>query len=141
MDYTIYCKDWTTINEGEDLNHWASDREQFGEMEKGDRVFVVSWRDARLWLFGHFTVDAIVKRPEAERRLHTKDLWSDDHHALAAKPLSQVVRRDITNLIPTITFISKKRPHIDPHGDPQQVRGFRQISESTAALLAKSELT
>ena len=42
MDYTIYCKDWTTAKEGEDLNHWASDWERFGELQKGDRVFVSS---------------------------------------------------------------------------------------------------
>lgn len=137
MDYTIYSKDRTSFNKGDPLDHWASDLERFGQLEKGDRVFVVSWSDRKLWLFGHFTVDAVVTRAEAEQRLHTTNLWQARYHAIAAEPFQPLVQRDITDLIPEITFISRKRPHVDPDGDPQQVRGFRKITASTAALLAR----
>jgi len=62
------------------LDHVASN--QLKRVSKGDHLWIVTFDNEGLILFGKMTVDAIVSQREAERRLKTTDLWEADYHAV-----------------------------------------------------------
>ena len=77
------------------LNHAAS--QQYDKVKSGDRVYLLTARNGKVYLLGAITVDAVLNQVDAAARLGRKpeELWQSDYHIIArngtAKPL-QLIR-------------------------------------------------
>ena len=111
---------------------------------KDDRIYVVSLSDGQLYLGGRMTVDGIVLRDEAVRRLKNSDLYDADEWAIGSEetgtPLN-LHRRLSPEISRQLRFISADparealRFVSETHLDNQTTRGVRELTVQSAALL------
>ncbi|MCL6504890.1 MAG: hypothetical protein K6T86_19605 [Pirellulales bacterium] len=143
-DFLAYWKpdtaDWN-VAKGGPLNHAASN--QFGRVEPGDTVWLVTVRSGRLYLLGRIIVGRVTDQEGAARALHTtKDyLWEADYHIIAANGTAhEITDLDIHSLAASLRFESPtgrdRLAVADNMVSAQQLQAMRVLSPASAELLS-----
>jgi hypothetical protein len=121
---------------GDPLNH-ASGR-QLGDLIPGDRLWILSAHDDRLFLVGPLAVGRIMNGREARQR-YGPGLWQAPHH-VGASPgtIVRIAHVDITSNASRLRFIGP-RPvlHADRRRWAMALRRVRQLSSRSASLLER----
>lgn len=131
------------MKRGEPLSYASSGVFSERKVAKGDRLYVVTVKQGELYLLGCFTVDLITgNRSEARKRLG-REPWEGAEHAFAASrggtdfdPRRAVPIATVRQLrfvgdsgVKALRFKDATRL------DQQTLRGVRQMTEASAALL------
>ncbi len=118
------------------LEHSAS--EQYGKLTKGDRLYIATIIDGRLFLLGAFTIKRLGDQKVADAFFAPHQAWQASVHAFAVPATASVLHlRDISDIAKTIRFDAKKQT-IAMHGDvvaQQALRTIRALTAASAALL------
>lgn len=144
-DYLAYWKPSTVdvqLETGGLQAHAASN--QFGRVQAGDTVWLVTVRDGRLRLITRIVVGHRIGQAEATRLLGCEpdELWEAEYHILAAKGTErEITDVDIQHLAPSLRFESAgghDRLTIARDGtvSAQQLQTMRVLSAASAGLLA-----
>ncbi|HKA08226.1 MAG TPA: hypothetical protein VKD71_13285 [Gemmataceae bacterium] len=128
------------IEAGGLLQHAASN--QYGRVEVGDTVWLVTTRSGQLRLIGRIVVGQITDQDGAARALGSTKLWQADYHILAADGTArEVADLDTQRLAPQLRFRSANgsdRLTIDAAGlvSAQQLQTMRLLAPNSAELLS-----
>ena len=140
-NYLSYWKPRTADHQlkvGGRIGHIASN--QYGKVQKGDVVWLVTIRSGNLYLIGRVQVGKVTDQREASELLGTTDIWESSVHILAAegtdKPISNIL---ITLIAPDLRFISptgRDRLTIkDGFIEAGQIQSMRLMTEKSSILL------
>ncbi|HMP61046.1 MAG TPA: hypothetical protein PKD86_17010 [Gemmatales bacterium] len=144
-DFLAYWKPSTVDAQaaaGGPQNHAASG--QFGRVQPGDTVWLVTVRGGRLRLVTSITVGHVTGQAGAAGLLGVpaEDLWEAEYHIVAAVGTGrEIAERDIQHLAPQLRFVSaggSDRLTLGEDGavNAQQLQTMRVLSASSAELLA-----
>jgi hypothetical protein len=144
-DFLAYWKPSTVdlqLEAGGPQNHAASN--QFGRVEKGDTVWLVTVRDGRLRFVTRIVVGQVTDQAGAARLLRCEpaDLWEADYHIVAAEGTElDILDVDIQDRAPSLRFESAgghDRLAIAEDGtvNAQQLQTMRVLSPASAEILA-----
>lgn len=142
QDFLSYWRPDTldaVIESGGPLNHAASN--QYGRVNNGDTVWLVTVRSGRLRLAGRIIVSQVTDQAGATRILGETDLWEADYHILSVSGTEhQVTDLDIQQLAPQLRFDSaagNDRLNVADDGvvSPQQLQTMRVLSPTSVGLL------
>lgn len=130
------------IEDGEPVSHAASN--QFGRVEAGDVVWLVTVREGRLRLVTAIDVGHVTDQAGAAALVgkQPSDLWDADTHIVAADGTArEIVDRDIQHLASKLRFVSpggNDRLTLTSDGlvNPQQLQTMRVLTDGSADLLA-----
>jgi hypothetical protein len=92
--YLTYWKpqriDWDDPSR-EVLDHTAGN--QLKKISRGDRLYIMSYRNGEFYLLGRILADAVVSQRQAARRLGRRpdQLYEADHHVIATPPAMRAV--------------------------------------------------
>ena len=145
-EYLAYWKPRTADDQlaiGGPLRHAASN--QFGRIEKGDTVWIVTVREGRLHLVAQVVVERVTGQSGAARVLdcNEADLWSAAYHIIGEPgtelPLLDV---DIQSLAQSLRFDSasgNNRLRIGEDGltSAQQLQTMRLLTAASAEALSR----
>ena len=145
-DFLAYWKPSTVdaqVATGGPQNHAAS--EQYGRVQPGDTVWLVTVRGGRLRLVTGITVGRVTGQAGAAALLGVPaaDLWEAEYHIVAAAGTGrEIVERDIQHLAPRLRFVSaggNDRLTLGDDGlvNAQQLQTMRVLSPASAGLLAE----
>ncbi|MDX6270298.1 MAG: hypothetical protein QOD28_1521 [Acidobacteriota bacterium] len=125
-NYLCYWKHSTAArNIGFPLDHAASG--QFGKIEPGDVLWVVTYEHGKLYLLGRLDVARVVSQSEAERILKEK-LWKAKFHVIAkTNTVATVVSIDLMEVAPVLRFESDI-DRLPPNFTAQSVRRLRLLT-------------
>ena len=143
-DFLAYWKPSTVdaqVESGGPQNHAASG--QFGRVQPGDTVWLVSVRSGRLRLVTSITVGHVTGQTGAAGLLGVPadDLWEAEYHIVAADGSGrEIADRDIQYLAPQLRFVSaggNDRLTLGEDGavNAQQLQTMRVLSPISAELL------
>lgn len=143
-DYISYWKPQTADRElatGGKLRHAASN--QYGRVEPGDRVWLVTVRDGDMYLLGSILADKVTTRAAAARKLGTNDLWKARYHILSRKGSGRQIQHvPIHDLAFRLTFgVSDKPGWLDSYFglvNPQQLQAMRILTPRSVRLLNRA---
>jgi predicted HNH restriction endonuclease len=137
--YLSYWKpgniDWDNPSR-ELLDHTAGN--QLKKISRGDRLYLMTYREGEYYLLGRILADAIVSQAQAARRLGRRpnELWEADYHVLAAPPIMRAVAIPFTQTLQNLQLASGRT--VGRLRGPNSVQGFRVLREiapdSAAAL-------
>jgi len=105
-EYLVYWRPKTVnyeLEHGASLGHAASD--QFGKVNRGDHLWVVTCIGGKLFLCGHQEVGDKTGQREANRRLG-EIAWKGKYHTFDASDQSEPIRQtDITSIAGSLRFV------------------------------------
>ncbi len=117
------------------LHHAAG--AQLEKLDKGDHLWITTFEDQKLILFGHMVVDRVVTPTEAQGRLGTKDIWPAPWHALANLEKSEpMIDVDVTKHARRLRFQGIK-DRLPRHFSGLNLQTMRLLSDDTATLFNK----
>ena len=123
------------------LSHASSN--QFGRVEDGDTVWLVTVRSGSLELIGKIEVESVCDQEDAAERLEmaAHDLRDDSHHLIATDGGLTPVWLDIHELEPRIRFISttgKDRLDLSGGRVANQLQTMRELTPESAEILEEA---
>jgi hypothetical protein len=141
-DLLSYWKPKTASNNAQDgdglLEHSASN--QYGRLEIGDTVWLVTVREGDLYLLGRITVSRLLPREEALRAFPGEDLWDAKYHICSepgkAQPIKEIHLGHLTGKLRFQSLIGKDRLVLtNGKVNPQQLQTMRILKSGVAPLL------
>lgn len=105
-EYLVYWRPETIQTElNRPFDHAASG--QFGKIKRGDRLWVVTCENERLFLCGHQEVEDITDQIQAERRLGP-GIWEAKYHTLSPPDrVEPICKLDISPIAADLRFDAK----------------------------------
>lgn len=140
--FTVYWRNETWDREavnttGQPLVHTAGNEFSRRGVQPGDRIFIVTNRSGMMYVAGAMTVDSIVDRATAEKRLGS-DLWEADEHVLGRDGTILNFDRAVSSEVAADLRFGDDEPLVmDENGliDQQTLRGVRRLRPDSAAIL------
>ena len=143
-DYLSYWKPETASDHIKQdhaiLEHSASN--QYGRVQTGDTIWIVTVRDGDLYLLGNILVSKVVTHEEASKIFNAEDIWKARYHILCERDSAQPIRNIlISHLSEHLRFKStsgKNRLNmLNGKVNPQQFQTMRILEPASTELLHK----
>lgn len=134
-DYLTYWRYGTAASQPEGLiDHAAS--EQFGEVEPGDVLWIVTFNKGTLYLVGRLEVGQVVDQETAAKHFGwEEDIWEATYHVIAAQNTSAPkVLLDLTGVALRLSFRGKVT-QLPTHFTWQSFRAKRKLTPDSAELV------
>lgn len=142
QDFLSYWKPETADNnikiDNGILEHSASN--QYGRVEVGDTIWIVTVRNGYLFLLGNILVSKLVTQEEASRIFKSEILWEARYHVLSERHSAQsIMDVPIAHLAEHLRFRSvsgrNRLDLLDGKVNPQQLQTMRALEPASAKLM------
>jgi len=132
-DYLTYWRFGTVANHPEGpIDHAAS--EQFGDVRRGDVLWIVTFDKGTLYLVGRLEVGETGDQEDALKRFG-RDVWEATYHLFAAPgTAAPKVLLDLTDVAPQLSFAGRVK-QLPPHFTWQSFRSKRRLTSDGADLM------
>jgi hypothetical protein len=139
--FLSYWKPSTVDNDGRSaLMHSASN--QYGRVDIGDTVWIVTLREGELELYGKLVVAKVCDQITAAIELKSDDLWDASHHIIAKNGGLYPVKMNIQKLAQKVRFNSAtgktKLELVEGETNPAQLQTMRELTFESGQMLEKA---
>ena len=144
--------DFNRDDQGQSLEHTASDLFRKREVDHGDSIYVAHIEDGRLHLIGRLVVERLLDQRQAEAK-YGRNLWTASDHAIGRgtpKVLNRLVPHRVARELAFDAKTGRRHPDSEPvyqttyltfeHGDRlrgQTTRTVRRLSDASARALER----